>query len=120
MDALFGIAGPDFVVMCADKTHVRSIVKVDVSSFLLEMIYNAHTSRSHLHILRTRLRRTPNAHGVWGWSEIILLFGAQNNMDKLRVVSESGVPRKLIGAVGEIGDVHQFCDYVERNIYLYN
>jgi hypothetical protein len=45
---------------------------------------------------------------------------AQNNMDKLRVLNEGGVGRKILGAVGEIGDVHQFCDYVERNLYLYN
>ena len=30
MDALFGIAGPDFVIMCANKTHASSIVKVTV------------------------------------------------------------------------------------------
>jgi hypothetical protein len=41
-------------------------------------------------------------------------------MDKLRVLKEGGVGRKILGAVGEIGDVHQFCDYMERNLYLYN
>ena len=44
----------------------------------------------------------------------------QHNMDKLRVLNEAGVGRRILGAVGEIGDVHQFCDYVERNLYLYN
>ena len=32
MDALFGLTGPDFVVVCADKMHARSIVKMDVRS----------------------------------------------------------------------------------------
>ena len=41
-------------------------------------------------------------------------------MDKLRVLKEGGKDTKIFGAVGEIGDVHQFCDYVERNMYLYN
>ena len=41
-------------------------------------------------------------------------------MDKLRVLKEGGKDTKIFGAVGEIGDVHQFCDFVERNIYLYN
>ena len=40
-------------------------------------------------------------------------------MDKLRVLNDGGVGRKILGAVGEIGDVHQFCDFMERNIYLY-
>ena len=31
MDAIFGMAGDDFVIVCADKTHCRSIVKMDVS-----------------------------------------------------------------------------------------
>jgi 20S proteasome alpha/beta subunit len=31
MDAIFGLAGDDFVIICADKTHCRSIVKMDVS-----------------------------------------------------------------------------------------
>ena len=43
----------------------------------------------------------------------------QNNMDKLRVLNDGGVGRKILGAVGEIGDVSQFCDFMERNIYLY-
>ncbi len=30
MDAIFGMAGDDFVIVCADKTHCRSIVKMDV------------------------------------------------------------------------------------------
>ena len=71
MDALFAIAGPDFVVMVADNTHASSIVKV---------------------------------HGA---------------MDKIRVINEGGVGRKMVGAGGPIGDVHQFCDFVERNMYLY-
>ena len=29
-DCLFGISGDDFVVLCADKNHSRSIVKMDV------------------------------------------------------------------------------------------
>ena len=34
MDALFGITGPDFVIMCANKTHASSIVKVTVRASL--------------------------------------------------------------------------------------
>jgi 20S proteasome alpha/beta subunit len=34
MDCLFGVAGEDFVVVCADKNHSRSIVKVDVRASL--------------------------------------------------------------------------------------
>ena len=40
-------------------------------------------------------------------------------MDKIRVINEGGVGRKMVGAGGPIGDVHQFCDFVERNMYLY-
>ena len=41
-------------------------------------------------------------------------------MDKLRVLKSDGVGRRILGAVGEIGDVDQFCDFIERNLYLIN
>ena len=37
MDAIFGMAGDDFVIVCADKTHCRSIVKMDVRTALTRM-----------------------------------------------------------------------------------
>ena len=67
MDVMFGVSGgtdtDKFVLVVANKTHARSIVKMD------------------------------------------------KNMDKLRVISD-----KIVGCTGEIGDVAQFCDYVQRNV----
>ena len=54
MDALFGLTGPDFVVVCADKMHARSIVKMDVRS--------RRPPAAPLAVLRPRLAKCPTAH----------------------------------------------------------
>ena len=69
MDALFGLTGPDFVVVCADKMHARSIVKMDVRSRRPPPLPRRAAPSP---------REMPDRSPPRKW--------AQHNMDKLRVL----------------------------------
>ena len=66
MDAIFGIAGDDFVVICADKTHCRSIVKMDVRNKDRRQLFRAFASFKHEAPFLFQLRCERAAGGGWG------------------------------------------------------
>ena len=63
MDAIFGIAGDDFVVICADKTHCRSIVKMDVRNKDRRQLFRAFASSKHE---ASFLFQSERVGGGWG------------------------------------------------------